>query len=155
MPSDSPTYVSFFIIGIFGNMREGAMLLSEKDYPLFVGDFQPGFAGSLVTKVKLGNVVDFSLVPAWIYQSGAIDSHAAVQIPMSLILELGEVVQTSADLGVHRRQIFLQRCRWRAHCRGRLADAQDRAILAHAGAGVASLLTGGMYPTISDWSTST
>ena len=75
------------------------MLLSEKDYPLFVGDFQPGFAGSLVTKVKLGNVVDFSLVPAWIYQSGAMDSHAAVQIPMSLILKLGEVVQTSADLG--------------------------------------------------------
>src|SRR5665647_573161 len=26
-------------------MREGAMLLSEKDFPLFVGDFQPGFAG--------------------------------------------------------------------------------------------------------------
>ena len=87
-----------------GYMREGAMLLTEKDFPLFIGDFKPGFAGALVTKVKLGNVVDFSLMPAWIYQSGTMDSHAAVQIPMSLILKLGDVVQISAELGdVYRR----------------------------------------------------
>jgi len=134
-----------------GYMREGAMLLSEKDYPLFIGDFKPGFAGSLVTKVKLGSVVDFSLVPAWIYQSGTMDSHAAVQIPMSLILKLGDVVQTSADLGIFTGDQYS----FSGDKGGRIAAGGSLSlkigpILAHAGAGVASLLTGGLYPTISD-----
>jgi hypothetical protein len=135
----------------FGYMREGAMLLSEKDYPMFYGDFKPGFAGSLVTKVKLGSVVDFSLVPAWIYQSGTMDSHTAVQIPMSLILKLGNVVQTSADLGVFTGDHY----HFSGDDGGRIAAGASLSvkigpILAHAGAGVASLLTGGLYPTISD-----
>jgi hypothetical protein len=135
----------------FGYMREGAMLLSEKDYPMFFGDFKPGFAGSLVTKVKLGSIVDFSLVPAWVYQSGTMDSHQAVQIPMSLILKLGNVVQTSADLGVFTGDHY----HFSGDDGGRIAAGGSLTvkigpILAHAGAGVASLLTGGMYPTISD-----
>jgi hypothetical protein len=147
MRKDSKVGVS---LGV-GYMREGAMLLSEKDYPLFVGDFKPGFAGSLVTKVKLGSVVDFSLVPAWIYQSGTMDSHKAVQIPMSLILKLGDVVQTSADLGIYTGDGYS----FSGDKGGRIAAGGSLSvkigpILAHAGAGVASLLTGGMYPTISD-----
>ena len=46
------------------------MLLSDKDFPLFVGDMKPGFAGALITKVKLSSLVDFSLLPAWVYQIG-------------------------------------------------------------------------------------
>jgi hypothetical protein len=138
-----------------GYMRENAMLLSEKDYPLFVGDFKPGFAGSLVTKLKLGSIVDFSLVPAWIYQSGTMDSHTAVQVPMSLIIKLGDVVQTSADLGIYTGDGYS----FSGDKGGRIAAGGSLTvkigpILAHAGAGVASLLTGtgpgAMYPTISD-----
>jgi hypothetical protein len=134
-----------------GYMREGAMLLSEKDYPMFFGDFKPGFAGALVTKLKLGSVVDFSLVPAWVYQSGTMDSHQAVQIPMSLILKLGDVVQTSADLGIFTGDNYS----FSGSDGGRIAAGGSLTvkigpILAHAGAGVASLLTGGLYPTISD-----
>jgi len=134
-----------------GYMREGAMLLSEKDYPFFVGDFQPGFAGALITKVRLSNVVDFSLVPAWVYQSGTMSSHQAVQLPMSLILKLGDVVQTSADLGIFTGDDYS----FSGDKGGRIAAGGSLTvkvgpILAHAGAGVASLLTGGLYPTISD-----
>lgn len=134
-----------------GYMREGAMLLSEKDYPMFVGDFQPGFAGALITKVRLSNIVDFSLVPAWVYQSGTMASHEAVQLPMSLILKLGDVVQTSADLGVFTGDNYS----FSGDKGGRIAAGGSLTvkigpILAHAGAGVASLLTGGLYPTISD-----
>ncbi|MBV8759425.1 MAG: hypothetical protein JO257_19210 [Deltaproteobacteria bacterium] len=134
-----------------GYMREGAMLLSEKDYPMFVGDFKPGFAGALVTKVKLGNAVDFSLVPAWVYQSGTMDSHTAIQVPMSLILKLGDTIATSADLGVFTGDKYS----FSGDKGGRIAAGASLTvkigpILAHAGAGVASLLTGGLYPTISD-----
>ena len=96
-------------------------------------------------------MVDFSLVPAWIYQSGTMDSHTAVQIPMSLILKLGDVVQTSADLGVFTGDKYS----FSGDKGGRIAAGGSLSlkigpILAHAGAGVASLLTGGLYPTISD-----
>ena len=134
-----------------GYMREGAMLLSEKDYPFFVGDFKPGVAGALITKVRLSNIVDFSLVPAWVYQSGTMTSHKAVQLPMSLILKLGDVVQTSADLGIFTGDDYS----FSGDKGGRIAAGGSLTvkvgpILAHAGAGVASLLTGGLYPTISD-----
>ena len=127
------------------------MLLSDKDFPLFTGDMKPGFAGALITKVKLSSLVDFSLLPAWVYQSGSADSLSAVQIPMSLILKLGEPVKVSADLGIFTGDdySFSGDNGGRIYAGGAL-DLKIGPILAHAGAGVASLLTGGAYPTISD-----
>ncbi len=132
-------------------MREGAMLLSDKDFPLFTGDMKPGFAGALITKVKLSSLLDFSLLPAWVYQSGTMNSHKAVQVPMSLIVKLGEVVKVNADLGVYTGDdySFSGDEGGRIYAGGAL-DLKIGPILAHAGAGVASLLTGGAYPTISD-----
>lgn len=132
-------------------MREGAMLLSEKDYPLFAGDFKPGLTGALITKVKLGNVVDFSLTPALIYQSGTMESLTAVQIPMALILKLGDVAKLSAELGVNTGDDYS----FSASKGGRIStgaalDLKIGPMLLHGGVGVASLLTGGLYPTISD-----
>jgi hypothetical protein len=132
-------------------MREGAMLLSEKDFPLFRGDFKPGLTGALITKVKLGDVVDFSLTPALIYQSGTMESLNAVQVPMALILKLGDVAKVSAELAVNTGDNYS----FSGDKGGRIAtgaalDLKIGPMLLHAGAGVASLLTGGAYPTISD-----
>jgi hypothetical protein len=132
-------------------MREGAMLLSEKDFPLFLGDFQPGFAGGLITKVKLSSVIDFSLIPSWVYQKGTAESLTAVQIPMSLIVKLGSLIKVSADLGIFTGDNYS----FGGSNGGRIATGGSLTvklgpILAHAGVGVASLLTGGLYPTIGD-----
>ncbi|MBX3157529.1 MAG: hypothetical protein KF773_16260 [Deltaproteobacteria bacterium] len=132
-------------------MREGALLLSEKDFPLFAGDFKPGFVGGLTTKVKLSNLVDFSLVPTWVYQSGTTASHQAVQLPTSLILKLGDVVKVAADLGIYTGDDYT----FGGAGGGRIAtgaslDVKLGKILAHAGIGFASLLTGPLYPTVGD-----
>jgi hypothetical protein len=134
-------------------MRENAMLLSEKDFPLFVGDFKPGFAGGLRMKAKLSSVIDFALTPQWVFQSGSAESAQAVQIPMSTIVALGDMLKVSVDLGVYTGDDYT----FRSSKGGRVTaggaiDVKIGPILAHAGAGVASLGTGdaSMYPTIAD-----
>ncbi len=132
-------------------IREGALLLSDKDFPLFTGEFKPGFAGALITKIKLSSLLDFSLVPAWVYQSGTMSSHKAVQIPMALIIKLGDLVKLSGDLGVYTGDgySFGGGSGGRIYAGGSL-EVKISKIIVHAGAGVASLLTGPEYPTISD-----
>ena len=132
-------------------LREGAMLLSEKDFPLYAGDLQPGLSTGFRTKLQLGSLVDFSLAPLFVYQKGTEENLTAVQIPMSTILRLGSAVAVSADLGVYTGDDFS----FRGRNGGRIAAGGSLTvrlgpILAHAGAGVASLLTGGYYPTIRD-----
>lgn len=134
-----------------GYMREGAMLLSDKDFPLFTGDFKPGFAGGMLMKVKLSTLVDFALVPAWVYQSGTMDSLTAVQVPMSLRIALGDLVKVSADLGVYTGDDYS----FSGDNGGRIStgaalDLKIGPIIVHTGAGVASLLSGGLYPSIRD-----
>jgi hypothetical protein len=132
-------------------MREGAMLLSEKDYPLFMGDFKPGFAGGALIKMQMSSLIDFALQPAWVYQSGSGGSLTAVQIPMSLIVKLGETLKVSSDLGVFTGDDYSFRpSRGGRIYAGGALDVKIGPIIAHAGAGVASLLTGGLYPTIKD-----
>lgn len=132
-------------------MREGAMLLSEKDFPLFSGNFQPGFTAGAHMRVKLSSVVDFSTAPVYVQQATAGESLMAVRIPLSFIVKLGEVIKVSADAGVYTGNDFS----FRGSDGGRIAAGgaltlKIGPILAHAGAGVASLLTGGMYPSIRD-----
>lgn len=139
------------LMASFAYLREGALLLSEKDYPLFTGDFQPGFTVGTIAKVKLSNLLDFALTPLWLYQKGELESIEAVQVPMSVIVRLGDVAKLSADLGVYLGDDYSIRGR----NGGRIATGGSLTvklgpILAHAGAGVASLLTGGAYPSISD-----
>ena len=80
------------------------MLLSDKDYPFFAGDMKPGFAGGLVTKVKLSSLLDFALIPTWVYQSGSMESLTAVQIPMALQVGLGNVAKLNAERGIYTRE---------------------------------------------------
>jgi hypothetical protein len=132
-------------------LREGALLLSEKDYPLFTGSFKPGFVVGPIMKVKLSSLLDFSLTPVWMYQSGDAESLQAVQIPMSTIIKLGDVVKASVDLGIYTGDDYS----FGGSSGGRIATGASLTlkigpILAHAGAGFASLLTGGAYPTIRD-----
>jgi hypothetical protein len=132
-------------------MHEGAMLLSDKDFPLFEGDFKPGFTAGLITKIQLSTLVDFATTPVFVYQAGTMESHRAVQIPTNLIVRLGSLVQVSADVGIYTGDHYS----FGGSGGGRIATGGSLTvkigpIVAHAGAGVASLLTGGLYPTIGD-----
>jgi hypothetical protein len=134
-------------------LREGAMLLSEKDFPLFAGSFKPGFSGGLRLKQKLSSVVDFSLTPVWVYQAGSAEAAQAVQLPMSTIVALGELVKVSVDLGVYTGAGYtLRSSKGGRVSAGGAIDLKIGPILAHAGAGVASLGTGeaSRYPAIGD-----
>ena len=134
-------------------MRAGAMLLSDKDFPLFVGGFEPGLAAGLITKVKLSSLVDFSLVPSFVFQTGEQDNLTALQIPMSLILKVGSLVKLSTDVGIYTGNDYsLGPSNGGRITLGAALDVKLGPIIAHAGAGFASLLTDemGMYPTIRD-----
>ena len=151
VPSQKDNEVGVALGGAY--MREGAMLLSEKDYPLFAGDFKFGFNAGLIVKAKVSSVVDFKLLPQWVFQDGSVENQQAVQIPMALVLKLGDVVKTSVDLGIYTGDDYT----FRSSKGGRVAagaalDVKIGPILAHAGAGVASLGTGdsSAYPTIRD-----
>jgi hypothetical protein len=143
------TDVALLLTGAY--MREGAMLLSDKDYPLFLGALQPGFSGGLAMKVKLSSLLDLSLAPVWVYQAGTSESATAVQVPMSLVLALGDLVKLSADLGVYTGDDYSLRAAngGRIYAGGAL-DVKLGPIVLHGGAGTASLLTGGVYPSIRD-----
>lgn len=136
-------------------LRQGAMLLSEKDFPLFIGDMKPGFAGGLDMRVKMSSVIDFKMTPQFVYQSGAEGAEAlqAVQIPISTVVKLGETLKVSADLGVFTGDdaSFKPSNGGRIYAGGAL-DLKISKIILHGGAGVASLLAGAdsLYPTISD-----
>lgn len=155
VPSKGESKIGVSLTG--GYMREGAMLLTDKDFPLFVGDMKPGFAGALVTRVALSSVVDFSLLPAWIYQSGTTNSHKAVQVPLALIIKLGDVIKLSTDLNIATGDDYSMRGKNGGRLGAGVAlDLKIGPILGHLGTGVASLLTGdpmttqAAYPSIRD-----
>ncbi|MBZ0232518.1 MAG: hypothetical protein K8M05_09340 [Deltaproteobacteria bacterium] len=150
-PKAKDTDVALVLTGAY--MREGAMLLSEKDFPLFLGDFKPGVAGGLDMRVKMSSLIDFKLAPQFVYQSGTMEALQAVQVPTSLVVQLGSLLKVSADLGVFTGDdvSFKPSNGGRIYAGGAL-DVKLGPIIAHGGLGVASLLTGedSMYPTIGD-----
>jgi hypothetical protein len=148
-PTSYETDLTLILSGAY--MREGAMLLSAKDFPLFVGDFQPGFTAGSHVRIKLSSLVDFTTAPVFVYQSGSADALTAVQLPTSTVVALGSLVRVSADLGIFTGDDYS----FSGDDGGRIAAGGSLTvklgpILAHAGAGFASLLTGGMYPTVRD-----
>lgn len=150
-PKAKDSEIGLLLSGLY--MREGAVLLSEKDFPLFIGDFKPGFSGGLTIKAKVSTLVDFSLVPVVAYQSGTAESITVLQLPTSLILKLGSLLKVSADVGIFTGDDF----KFGGSSGGRISlgaaiDVKIGPILAHAGTGFASLLTGDdtLYPTIGD-----
>ncbi len=139
----------------FAYMREGALLLSDKDFPLFVGDLQPGFLGGLLTRVKLSNVVDFNFNPVFLFQTGETENLTAVQIPLSLVLKAGDVLELGTEMGINTGDDFS----FGPKKGGRISlgvslDLKISKIAVHLGTGFASLLTSdegsALYPTIKD-----
>lgn len=136
-----------------GGMKDGAALLSEKDYPLFTGDIYPSFTGALIVKVKLSEVVDFRLLPAWVWQKEGSGSLTAFQMPMTLVVGLGNLIKLSTDLSIYTGDNYSLRPSNGGRLGAGIAlDVKIGPILAHAGTGFASLLTSyfGEYQTISD-----
>jgi hypothetical protein len=134
-------------------MREGAMLLSDKDFPMFVGDLKPGVAGTLMMKLKLSSILDFSLLPSYVFQSGTAENLTAIQVPLSLTVKAGSLVKLSADAGVFTGDnLSLSAKNGGRIYLGAAIDLKISRIITHLGAGVASLLTDemGLYPTIRD-----
>jgi hypothetical protein len=135
----------------FGYMRDGAMLLSEKDFPLFEGDFKPGLGAGVITKIKMASVVDFALLPTYVYQSSAMGSNTALQIPIALQIALGSLLKLNLEAGVYTGDdISLRGSNGGRLPIGASLDVKIGPILLHTGAGVATLLTGPLYPSISD-----
>lgn len=103
--------------------------------------------------VKLSSLVDLKLNPAFVFQTGEAENITAVQVPMALVLKLGEVIKLSADLGVFTGDDISLRAKngGRVYL-GAALDVKIGRIITHLGAGFASLLTDemGAYPTIKD-----
>lgn len=136
-----------------GYLRERAILLSPKDIPLYVGDFQPAFRGATPMRMKLSSALDFNIAPAILYQSGEVESVTALALPTSLVVGLGDLIKLGAELGMYTGDDFS----FRPSNDGRLAlgaslDVKLGKIIVHLGAGAASLLTSdeSFYPTIKD-----
>ena len=134
-------------------MHQGAMLLSDKDFPLFVGDYKPGVSAGIITKLKLSELVDFSLLPLYVHQANPGDALDALQVPMSLILKLGSLIKVSAELGIYTGDGLSLHARDGGRLQtGGALDVKVGPILVHAGVGAASLITGAMsmYPSVRD-----
>jgi hypothetical protein len=147
VPRAGPYETRAGIVLTGGFMRVGAMLLSAKDYPLFVGDFKPGFGVGLPMLVRLSSVFDLSLTPTYVHQAGTDEGIDALQLPLSVILEVGSLAKLSADAGVYTGDDFS----FRGSNGGRTSLGGSLAVkIGHiallAGAGLASVQTGGLYP---------
>jgi|JI10StandDraft_1071094.scaffolds.fasta_scaffold01503_10 hypothetical protein len=148
-PTRYKTDVALTLSGAYA--RAGAMLLGPKDYPLFVGDFEPGLTAGLEARVKLSSLVDFVTTPVWIYQRGDAEAVSGVQLPMTAVVALGSLVKVSADVAINTGDDYA----FGADDGGRIAAGGSLTvklgpILTHVGAGTASLLPGGVYPTVKD-----
>lgn len=133
--------------------HDGALLLSERDFPLYTGGFHPGLVLGLVTKVKLGSVVDFNFLPVWTSQYGDDDTKQGVQVPLDLTISLGSLVKVALELGVFTGDDYSLRARNGGRLPlGASLDVKIGKIIAHVGAGWASLITdpAGFYPTVGD-----
>ncbi len=132
-------------------MREGALLLSEKDYPLFLGDFQPGTSIGMLTRIRLSSVVDFNFNPVVLLQKGEVENLSAIQIPLAVVLKAGSLLKLGLETSINTGDDFA----FGGDSGGRISlgtslDIKISKIIVHLGTGLASLLTGGLYPEISD-----
>jgi len=120
-----------------GVMRQGAMLLSEKDYPYFHGDLAFGTAvGPYVRFKMLG--LNINTTPSYVYQDG---TGSALQVPLSAMIKLGSLLEVATETGVFTGSNF----NMSAADGGRIylgasITAKIWHIVGHLGAGVASLL---------------
>jgi hypothetical protein len=132
-----------------GAMRQGAFLLSEKDYPYYRGKLSLGTALGPYLRLDLYGVY-LSVVPQVVLQYG---SGVAAQIPISARVNLLDLLSVSADAGVFTgpKMRFGPAGGGRIYA-GASVDLKLKPIILHLGAGVASLITdpAGVYPSIKE-----
>ena len=141
-----------------GMLRERAMLLSEKDAPIYLGDLKFGVGVGPYMKIKKFGL-DLNVAPSVVYQAGSDDGMGgntavtAIQVPAAAAVSVGKMLKASVEVGLYTGDDF----KLGAADGGRIAlgaavDIKLGKIIAHLGAGVASLITdpAGAYPSISD-----
>ncbi len=130
-----------------GFMRDGAFLLSEKDYPYFHGPFRFGTAVGPYLRLDMFGL-QVTLLPSVVWQAG---TGTAGQLPLTAVLKLGSLLELAADAGVFTGpQLKLGAADGGRIYAGGSVTLKIGPIVLHAGAGVASLLTDpmGVYPPI-------
>lgn len=132
-------------------MHEGAMLLSDRDFPLFVDGFKPGLGAGLITRIKASSLLELNLLPQLSWQAGSDGSHGGMQIPFDFTLKLGSVVKLALELGIYTGDGYAFRgSNGARYPIGASLDVKLGPIIAHVGAGFATLWTGPLYPTVGD-----
>lgn len=133
---------------MLGMLRQEAVLLSEKDFPLYVGDLT--FAAGIGPFVKFkGLGVDFALQPSLVYQAAgsAGDAVTAVQVPVAASLALSDLLKVSVETGLYTADDFGVTAKDGARLSlGAAVDVRLGKIILHAGAGAASLLVDAASP---------
>ena len=137
-----------------GFMTYGAVLLSERDIPFYVGDYELATRVGPWLKLK-ANVVYLSVQPSIVFQNGSPEKITGFQLPINAMLRAGEMLKVSADVGVYSGDDF----KIGADDGGRIAigaavDIKVGAIALHLGAGLNSLLTsdepGALYGSVGE-----
>lgn len=138
-----------------GYLRERAVLLSEKDFPAYLGDLT--FAAAVGPWVKLkGLGLDFALQPSLVYQRAGEMGEAVegLQLPVAASLALGELLRVSLEAGVFTGDDFaLAAADGGRIALGAAVDIKISKLIVHLGAGAASLLVDDeseYYPSIGD-----
>jgi hypothetical protein len=134
-----------------GQAQVGASGDWSVNFSVANGDFQPGATVGLLTKIKLSSVLDFNFNPVVVFQKGEAENLSAVQIPLDLVVKAGSVLKLGTGLAVNTGDDYS----FSGDNGGRISvgamiELKIGKIMIHTGAGLASLLTGGLYPSISD-----
>lgn len=142
---------STFAVGAtVGMLRDGAFLLSEKDFPAWVGDLKFGTALGPSLRLKAGAAY-LRIDPSFVYQTSDADANTGFQLPVTATLRVARMLRVSGDIGLYSGDDF----KVSPSDGGRLGvgaavDVQISSIALHLGAGFASLMTddAGLYPSV-------
>jgi hypothetical protein len=126
-----------------GFLTEGAVLLSEKDAPIYIGDLKLAAKVGPWLKFKMGGI-ELNLLPQIVFQATD-DKIVALQLPTSAAVSLGETLKVGLELGVYTGDDFDPRPSEGGRiAAGAAIDLKINHIRIHAGAGFATLLTDDM-----------
>jgi hypothetical protein len=136
-----------------GMLRTGAVLLGDKDFPVYQGDLELATLLGPFIKLKTG-FVNLRVEPVFAYQAGD-EAITAIQVPVSAMVRVGEAIKVSADIGLYSGDDF----KLGAADGGRVGvgaavDLKLGKVIFHVGTGFASLLVDddpmskSLYPSI-------
>ena len=123
-----------------GMLRQGAFLLSPKDFPLYAGDLKFGAAIGPWIKFKYSGI-EFKTTPQVVYHATEPESLMGLQVPISAAVGLGKALKVSLETGVYTGDDFSLGPKGGGRIAlGAAVDIKLTPVLLHLGAGLASLL---------------